>query len=397
MRPSLPIPRDCFRKLVLADLVIALLLLAGCQKKASPPQAPPPPTVTVSRPVLSQVVEWDDYPARLEALDMVEIRARVSGYLESIHFTDGVEVKKGDLLFVIDPRPYKAELDHAEAELQRAQTRLELADNDLERADRLLKSKAISGEEADARSKAKREAEAALVSARATVAASKLNVDFTQITAPISGRIGRKMMTEGNLVNANQGQSSMLTTIVSLDPIYCYFDADEQAALKYQKLIREGKVKNGDSQRMPCELELANETDFPHKGVIDFLDNRVDTTTGTLRIRGVFPNPGPDHVLQPGFFAKLRVPGSDSYPALLVPEQAISTDQGQKFVLTVNGQNIVERRNVKLGPELKGQRVVHQGIGSNDWVIVNGLMSARPGAPVNPSRAGETNSVVKKP
>jgi len=229
----------------------------------------------------------------------------------------------------------------------------------------------------------------------------KLNVDFTRITAPIDGRIGRKMMTEGNLVNANQGQSSMLATIVSLDPIYCYFDADEQAALKYQKLIRDGKIKNARDHGMQCELELANETDFPHKGVIDFLDNHVDTTTGTLRIRGVFPNPGPDHILQPGFFAKLRVPGSESYPALLIPEQAIGTDQGQKFVLTVNGQNMVERRNLKLGPELKGLRVVHQGIGSNDWVIVNGLMSARTGAPVNPTRgtiaASETNSVAKKP
>jgi multidrug efflux system membrane fusion protein len=380
---------------------MAAFLLVGCQKKSGLPPAPPAPTVTVSQPTRSEVMEWDEYPARLEALDMVEIRARVSGYLQSINFKDGAEVKKGDLLFVIDPRPYQAELDRADAELQRAQTRLELANNDLERADRLLKSKAISAEEADSRSKAKREAEAALVSARATVAAVKLNVDFTRITAPISGRIGRKMMTEGNLVNANQGQSSMLATIVSLDPIYCYFDADEQAALKYQKLIREGKVKKASDHGMQCELELANETDFPHRGIIDFLDNRVDTTTGTLRIRGVFPNPGPDHILQPGFFAKLRVPGSESYPALLIPEQAIGTDQGQKFVLTVNGQNVVERRNVKLGPELKGLRVVHEGIGSNDWVIVNGLMSARAGAPVNPTRgmvaAGETNSVAKKP
>src|SRR5439155_16411491 len=242
-----------------SSLAAAGLLTSGC-RPARPPPSPPPPPVTARQPTQREVTEWDEYPGRLDAVDMVEVRARVSGYLQSVHFKDGAEVGKGDLLFVIDPRPYQAELDRAAANLNQAQTRLELTSNELARAERLLKSSTISEEEADSRNKAKREAEAALESAGAALQCAKLNVEYTRIAARISGRIGRKLITEGNLVNGNQGQSTLLTTIVSLEPIYCYFDADERSVLKYQKLAREGKGENMREGQMRCELELANES-----------------------------------------------------------------------------------------------------------------------------------------
>jgi RND family efflux transporter MFP subunit len=319
---------------------------------------------------------------------MVEVRARVNGYLESVHFKDGTEVKKGDLLFVIDPRPYQAELDRAVANLAQAQTHLEWTSNDWSRAQRLLQAKAVSVEEADSRNKAMGEAEAALQSDRAAVESAKLNLEYTRITAPISGRIGRKLITEGNLVNSSQGQSTLLTTIVSLDPVYCYFDADERSVLKYRQLAREGKQDYSREGKVPVELQLANENSFPHQGVLDFMDNQVNVATGTLRVRGVFPNPGPERILQPGFFARVRVPGSGKYNALLVPDEAIGTDQGQKLVYVVNNQDTIEYRSVKLGPLQNGMRVIREGVQPTDWVVVNGLMTIRPGVKVKADRAG---------
>jgi multidrug efflux system membrane fusion protein len=364
----------------------ALFFLAGgCQKSAPPPAAPPPPSVTVSQPVARDVIEWDEYQGRMDAVDMVEVCARVTGYLQSVNFKDGAEVKQGDLLFVIDPRPYQADLDRAGADLRQAQTKFELASNDLVRGQRLLKARAISEEEADGRSNAERTSASAIESARAAVETAQLNMEYTRVIASISGRIGRKLITEGNLVNGNQGQATLLATIVSLDPIYCYFDADERSIIKYQQLAREGKGDNIRNGKMACELALANETGFPHKGVLDFVDNRVDPATGTLRVRGVFANP--DRILQPGFFARVRVPGSAKYSALLIPDQAVGTDQGQKFVYAVDAQNMVQYKIVDLGPMIDGLRVVREGLLSNDWIIVNGLMSVRPGAKVNPARS----------
>src|SRR5258706_1473319 len=370
----------------MAGLAVVCVLATGCKKAGGPPPQRPPPTVTVSQPVQQEVTEWDEYPGRLEAVELVEIRARVSGYLQSIPFKDGSEVKKGDLLFVIDPRPFQAELDRAEADLKQAQTRLELAANELARAERLSLAKIISEEEADTRSKTKRQAEAAVQSARASVEAAKVNFDYAEIKAPISGRIGRKMVTEGNLVNGSQGQSTLLATIVSLDPIYCYFDADEPSVLKYQKLAREKKGGSAGEGPVACEVGLANEEGFPHKGVLDFVDNRVDSATGTLRVRGIFTNPGPDRILQPGFFARARVPGSAKYPATLIPEQAVGTDQGQKFVYIVDAQNTVLSRQVVLGPSFGPLRVVRNGVAPDDLVVVNGLMSIRPGMQVKVMR-----------
>ena len=374
---------------------LLFLLAAGCQKQDGPAAgAPPPAPVTVAQPITKEVVEWDEYQGWVEAVDTVEIRARVGGYLDSIHFKDGADVQKGQLLFVIDPRPYKAALDAAEADLMQAQTRFELASNDLARADRLLKAKAISEEDADSRAKAARSAGAAIQSARASLEMAQLNMDYTSIKAPISGRIGRKMMTEGNLVNGNMAISSMLTTIVSLDPLYCRFDADERSMLKYQQLASQGQHENLRGGKWPCEIELANETDFPHKGVLDFVDNQVDTATGTMRVRGVFANP--DHTLQPGFFARVRVPGSTPYQALLIPDAAIGSDQDQKFVLVVDAQNKAQYVPVKLGPLFDGERVIRQGLHTNDWIVVNGLMTARPGAEVAPTRAPAT-AMAKAP
>jgi membrane fusion protein, multidrug efflux system len=373
----------------LAGLVAATGLLVTACQKSGPGQAggpPPPPPVTVNQPLFKDVVEWDQYQGRIEAVDSVEVRARVSGYLESVKFKDGDEVKQGDLLFVIDPRPYQAELDRAEADLLQSRTRFELASNDLDRAGRLLKAKAISEEEADSRAKAEREAAAAIQSSLASVEMAKLNMEYTGVTAPISGRIGRKMITVGNLVNGNQGESTLLATIVSMDPIYCYFDVDEGAILKYQRLAREGKEDELDGGKVRCEIELGNETDFPHKGLLDFVDNRLDAATGTLRVRGIFPNP--DRILQPGFFVRARVPGSSRYPALLIPDEAVGTDQSQKFVFTIDGDDVAQYAPVTLGPLADGLRVVRSGLHSNDWVVVNGLMTIRPGAKVNPTRAG---------
>ncbi len=368
------------------------LLVTGCQK-SGPGQAggaAPPPPVTVNQPLLKEVVEWDQFQGRIEAVDSVEVRARVTGYLQSVNFKDGDEVKQGDLLFVIDPRPYQAELDRAEADLLQSRTRFELASNDLARAGRLLAAKAISEEEADSRSKAAREAAAAIQSSLASVEMAKLNMEYTGVTAPISGRIGRKMITVGNLVNGGMGESTLLATIVSMDPIYCYFDVDEGAILKYQQLAREGKQDNLDGGKVRCEIELGDESGFPHKGLLDFVDNHLDPATGTLRVRGLFKNP--DRVLQPGFFVRARVPGSSKYPALLISDQAVGTDQSQKFVFTVDGNDTVQYTPVSLGPLVDGLRVIRGGLHSNDWVVVNGLMTIRPGAKVNPSRGGITST-----
>jgi membrane fusion protein, multidrug efflux system len=381
--------KNMINRFAMGALAAALALFAAACNKAPPPSGsggPPPPTVTVSQPLTKDVTEWDEYQGRLDAVEAVEVRARVTGYLQSIRFTDGADVKKGDLLFVIDPRPYQADWDRAEADLVQAQTRFELASNDLARAQRLLAIKAISEEEADSRAKAERQAAAAIQSAHASLEISQINLDYTHVTAPISGRIGRKMITEGNLVNGTMAVSTLLTTIVSMDPVYCYFDADERAVLKYQKQARDGTEASLTGGKLPCELALANETGFPHRGLLDFVDNRVDSATGTLRLRGVFPNPG--HELEPGFFARVRVPGSAPYSALLIPDEAVGTDQGQKFVFIVDAQNTAQYAPVQLGPLQDGMRIVRSGLHSNNWVVVNGLMSIRPGSKVNPSRSG---------
>ncbi len=358
------------------------VLSTGCNRQEAP--SAPPPKVTVSQPLVRELIEWDEYTGRLEAVDSVEVRARVNGYLQSIHFQDGQIVKKGDLLFVIDPRPYQAEMDRAKAELKLAQARLQLAHDNLARAKKLLSARAISEEEADTRASDERVAQATVEQSEASVEAAKLNVEYTQVTAPISGRISRKLVTEGNLINGGTG-GTLLTTIVSLDPIYCYAEADEQSYLKYTRLAQEGKRPSSRQVRNPAYLALADETGFPHKGYVDFVDNQLDPSTGTIRGRGIFPNP--DLTLTPGLFARIRIPGSGKYEAILIPDESIGSDQSERFIMIVNNQNTTERRKVVLGPIVNGLRIIREGIKPEEWVIVKGLQRiARPGVKVDPQR-----------
>jgi RND family efflux transporter MFP subunit len=357
-----------------------LAVLTAC----SPPKSATsqsPPSVTVSLPRSATVTNWDEYPGHIEAVEIVELRPRVSGYLDSIHFADGAEVKAGELLFMIDPRPYQADLDRAQAGRQQAETRLELVRNDLRRAEGLKGTKAISDEEYDNRSKAVREAESALAAVRAAEASAKLNLDYTRITAPISGRIGRRLVTPGNLVQGNSG-ATLLATLVSMDPMYCYFDVEESSFLKYRNFARSNRTADRPDGGLSCELALADEKGFAHRGRLDFFDNQVNPQTGTIRLRAVFDNA--DRALIPGMFANLRVLAGPPVQALLVPEVAISSDQGYKFVYVVNQTNRVETRSIQVGRTYGAMRAVLTGLKPDEQVVVNGLLTLRPGVQVQP-------------
>ena len=359
--------------------VASLLLLSGLVfvscSQSKPAGAPPPAKVTVSLPVSATVTNCDEYPGRLEAVEMVEIRPRVAGHIMSIHFQDGVEVKAGDLLFVIDPKPYEADLDKAKAMTKQAQTQLELAQNDLTRVEKLRGTRAISEEDYDSRSKAVRMASDSVNAAQAGESNAVINLDYTQVKAPISGRIGRRMVTPGNFVQlqGNGGAAPVLATIVSMDPIYCYFDADEHSFLAYRK---NGNLGTGDpkANSLACELALGDDKGFVHIGSVDFYDNQVNPNTGTIRIRGVFPNA--DRSLVPGLFGTVRVPSGPPVTALMIPDVAIMSDQGHKFVVVVNGEKKVEVRPIVAGRAYGPLRAVLQGLTAQDQVIVNGLTQA---------------------
>jgi RND family efflux transporter MFP subunit len=361
-------------------VVSAALLLVSC----SPPKAVPPPVpnVTVNQPRLTMVTNWDEYPGHIEAVQMVEVRPRVSGYIESIHFEDGSEVKAGDLLFVIDPKPYQADLDRAEAQRRQAETRLDLAKNDFKRAEGLRGSKAISEEEYDNRSKAVREAEANLAAARAAEASARLNLDYTRLTAPVSGKIGRRLVTPGNLVQlqGNNGASTLLATIVSIDPIYCYFDVEEGLFLKYRASTNQPAVLDVKTEGLACELGLVSEQGFSHHGHLDFFDNQVNPQTGTIRLRAVFDNP--DRTLVPGMFANLRVLAGPPEQALVIPDVAVLSDQGYRYVYVVDAESKVQTRSIEAGRAHGPLREVRKGLTSEDRVVVNGLVMLRPGGKV---------------
>jgi multidrug efflux system membrane fusion protein len=362
---------------------LLLLALCGCHPSAQPPPpAQPPPQVTVSHPLAKEIVDYDEFTARLGAVNSVDVRARVSGYLQKVNFKDGAEVKKGDLLFVIDPRPYQAELDSAQAALDRAKTQLDLATNDNKRALELFQSKAISAEELDTRSKNLAIANSAVKIAEAAVETAKLNLDYTNIVAPIDGRMSRTMITEGNLVNASGNESTLLTTLVSVDPVYAYVDVDEATVVKYQNLDKQGLRQNGRKGEIPCELAVGNETTFTHQGVVDFVDNQIDSKTGTLSVRGVFPNP--DRSLIPGEFGRVRVIGSGRYTGMLIPDYAIGSDQDKKIVFVVQPDNTVQSRQVNPGQLVDGLRVIRSGLEANDLVVLDRLQIIRPGATVTP-------------
>jgi multidrug efflux system membrane fusion protein len=347
----------------------------------SPPKpvSLPPPKVTVSQPQLATVTNWDEYPGHIDAVEMVEIRPRVAGYIDSIHFQDGTEVKAGDLLFVIDPRPYQAELEHAQAQRQQSETRLELARNDLKRADSLQGTKAISAEEYDSRSEAVHEAESALAAAKASETTARINLDYTQIKAPIGGKIGRRLVTAGNFVQlqGNGGSATLLATIVSVNPVYCYFDVEESAFLKYRGSAKAAEANTGG---LACELALVNETGFAHRGRLDFFDNQVNPQTGTIRLRSVFENG--DRTLVPGMFANVRVLAGPPEQTLVVPDVAVGSDQGYKYVYVVNAENIAKKRDITTGRAHGPLRAVLKGLAPDDRVIVNGLMMLRPDSKV---------------
>ncbi|MCC7182365.1 MAG: efflux RND transporter periplasmic adaptor subunit [Rhodocyclaceae bacterium] len=330
-----------------------------------------------------EVTEWDEYTGRLEAVNTVEIRPQVAGVLQSVSFVEGKEVKRGDLLFQIDPRPFEAELERAEAALEQSRTAAELASTDLARAERLLSSRAVSREEYEQRVAASRSAAAAVRSAEAVLAVARLNLGYTRIESPIDGRIGRAEVTPGNLVAAGPGATATrLAVVVSLQPMYAYFEASEQDYLKYMDLARSGARPLSREAQNPVYMSVGNETVFKHLGYMDFVDNRVQPGTGTLLGRAVFPNP--DRHLTPGMFVRVRLLGRPTYRGLLITDRAISTDQDRRFVLVVGAGNKLEYREVTTGPMVEGLRVVREGLQAGDRIVINGLQRVRPGMVIKP-------------
>jgi multidrug efflux system membrane fusion protein len=352
--------------------------LSSCHKEPPPP-APPPPPVTIAPPVQKEIVEWDVFTGRTEAVESVNITPRVSGYIDNITFRAGDLVHKGDLLFVIDPRPYQAALDQASAQVRQAEANQQLQEANFARQDKLRQTGVIAKEDFDTALSKKNQAAAEVLADQAAVELAKLNLSFTQITSPIVGRIGREQVTVGNLVQAD---TTLLTNIVSVDPIYAYFNVDERSILKYQQQVRAGRLADARHAEVPVYLQVENEKGFPHQGVIDFINNQFNASTGTLQIRGLFPNA--NGFLFPGAFVRIRIAGTPKQKALLITDRAVGTDQGTKYVLVVGPDNVVAVRPVELGPEVDGLRVVRSGLKGDEQVIINGLVNAKPGSKVTP-------------
>jgi len=378
----------------LAALVLwaanASLLLAGCdsQRAASPP---PPPTVTVATPVHRNIIDYDEYVGRFVALDSVEVRARVSGYLEAVHFKDGQIVKQGELLFTVDKRPFQNALDQARANLALARSNLTYTEADLARGKQLVRDKTITDQVYEQRAQAKRNAEASVAANEAAVRQAELDIEFTDLRAPVAGRIGDRRVTPGNLITGGTGgNTTLLATIVSLDPIRLEFTFDEAAYLRYERFSSSGREVTGRDGSVIVALKLIDESTFDHRGYMDFVDNVIDKASGTIRGRAVFSNEG--GVFTPGMFARVRVPGSPSYPALLVPDSAIASEQARKYVLVVDAEDTAQQRYVTLGQVVDNLRVIKEGLKPEDRVIVNGLMRARPGAKVKPEEQGATEA-----
>lgn len=428
--------RSCFftmSKTTAVALSITGLMLSGCRERADQNGPPLSARVTVAQPLVMSIVEWDQYTGRLDAIDSVEVRARVSGYLQSTHFNEGQLVEKGDLLAIVDPRPFEVELNAAEARQEESTARLEeaksllkqaeaekadadaqltLANSRLFRARQLKERNAISDEELDVRESEQLQAtaaieaanaavesakagiataQAAVDTARANIESAELNLQYTRVRAPITGRISRRYVTEGNLISGGTNQSTLLTSIVSLRPIHVYFDANEQAFLKYVRLSQQGKRGSSRDVKNPVYVALVDETGFPHTGHMDFVDNQLDPNTGTMRGRAILPND--DGVLTPGLFVKLRIPGSGKYDAVLIPDSAVGSDQSEKFVYVLQGENNVERRQIMLGPISHGLRVVREGLDGSEQIVTSGLQRIYPGVMVDPT----VETLVAKP
>jgi RND family efflux transporter MFP subunit len=361
---------------------VACAALGGCRSAPTPPAAAPP-AVVVATPLVLRLTEWDEYTGRFKATDRVEVRARVDGYLDSIHFRDGAIVRPGDLLFVIDPRPYEAVLEGARADVVRAQTRLELATTDLTRGEALFAIRGISQEEFDQRVQGRKEAEAALIVARAAERVAALNVEFTRVRAPIGGRIAENFVSVGNVISGGQAGSTVLTTIVAVDPIEFVFDASEADYLKYNRMNVSGERRSSREAANPVRIRLLDEPTFTHPGTMNFVDNQVDPATGTIRGRALVANPG--GFLTPGQFGRLQLLGSGEFDALLVPDSAILSDQSQRFVWTVGKDDVPEPRVVEPGNLERGLRIVRSGLRRDDRIVITGMQRVRPGARVAPT------------
>jgi multidrug efflux system membrane fusion protein len=341
---------------------------------------PPPAAVNVAEVVSRKIVEWDEFSGRIQAVNTVSLQPRISGYIETVHFKEGSLVKAGDLLFTIDDREYRATVALRKAELSRAMTRLELANQELARSEKLVAARAVSAEELEQRDGEVKQAAADVSSSRAALDSAELNLSFTRVTAPINGRVGEALIREGNLVTPAQ---SVLTTLVSIDPIHVVFEGDERIYLKYQAQARAGERPSSRDARNPVHVGLASDRDFPYHGEMDFVDNQIDPATGTIQGRAVIENH--DGFLIPGLFARVRLLGSGEYDALLIHEMAVLTDQDRKYVYVVNEQNQALRRDIVLGREVEGLRVVTEGLQPGERIVVNGVRKIFfSGAPVQP-------------
>ncbi|MDD2047603.1 multidrug efflux RND transporter periplasmic adaptor subunit MexE [Pseudomonas putida] len=355
--------------------LLAVLVMSACGRTPEAVQAPAAAKVSVAKVLEQPINEWDEFTGRLEAPETVEVRPRVSGQIDQVTFTEGAQVKQGDLLFQIDPRPFQAEVRRLEAQLQQARATAIRSENEARRGERLRSSNAISAELAESRSSAAAEARAGVAAIQAQLDLARLNLSFTRVTAPISGRVSRAQFTAGNIVSADV---TPLTSVVSTDKVYAYFDADERVYLKYTQLARNGQR----GQSTPVYLGLSNETGNPHLGQMNFVDNQVNPKTGTIRGRAVFDNT--DGQFTPGLYARLKLVGSATYSAVLINDEAVGTDLGKKFVLVMDQDNKAAYRAVELGPKLEGLRIVRSGLSKDDRIVVKGLQRVRPGSPVDP-------------
>jgi membrane fusion protein, multidrug efflux system len=362
------------------SLLLAAQLLAGCDNKpAANAAAPPAPPVTVARPLQKQITEWDEYTGRFAALESVEVRARVSGYIESIKFNEGQMVKQGDLLFVIDQRPYQLAVEQAKADVERAKAKLEIASLDVQRATPLARSQAVTEREFDTRKSTERDAAGQVASAEAAQKQAELNLEWTEVRAPIGGRISDKRVDAGNLITGGTTGATLLTVIVSIDPIHFVFDGSEADFLRYSRLAAAGGRPSSRDVQNPVSVRLADETEFKHQGRMDFVDNVINPKTGTIRGRAIFDNK--DGLLTPGFFGRLRLFGGQ-HDALLVPDAAVASDQSSKIVFAVADDGTVGTKLVELGPMVDGLRVIRSGLGATDRIVIDGLQRARPGQKV---------------
>jgi RND family efflux transporter MFP subunit len=380
-----------------ASLILAAAL-AGCGDSQNRAAGPPPTAVTVAKPVQRSIVDQDQYVGRFVAVDLVEIRGRLSGYLSNIHFQDGQMVKQGDLLFTIDRRPFQIVLDQVRANLELAKANLAFAESDLARGQELLRNKTITEQTFEQRTQAKRVAEASVTAQQALVHSAELDLnEFTELRAPVAGRIGDRRVSVGNLVTGGtSGNTTLLATIVSIDPIRFEFTFDEAAYLRYQRLSKDGKDPASHEGSAPVKIKLIDEQDFAHEGRMDFVDNAIDRSTGTIRGRAQFANP--DGLFTTGMFANIRVPASQPYDALLVPDVAIGSEQARKYVLVVDGENVARPKYVTLGElEGGGLRVVKDGLAPDDRVVTNGIARVRPGQKVTPQEEGAPPPGAAKP